>query len=398
MSKYQIEFKLKQHTPLIHFQHDQSGATLRATELKPKLDKFIIEKMGGKEKIPKTWWLNEEKGAMDYKVRVEAAGGVEYFLIFSFLNNGRVEEVKRYMKDFFPEEFNVICSSEYFANNPLIKFHRNSDTINEKDSCGEDTILAVMHKKINGTIKSLHPALINKIKEYIHELFASINFGTRQSKGFGCFTVEEVNKQRIDKPKNNYEAFFRKYFQYAVKQDIKSNEIENICQKIDNIYKNIKNMQNEDSIIKQVFQNQNIEWDKEVVKKYLLNNKEKPPKVFPDNQSPAFVRAMLGLAGNISVPQKNITVNIEHVPKKDKSKIERFRSPILFKVYENTIYILAPSDEDAQLNRIEDETFVFFKNHKNYKETKDKIFLKTPSEMYWKELFEMLMNKGWENV
>ena len=36
---------LKQHTPLIHFQHDQYGATLRVSEVKPKLDKFIIKKV-----------------------------------------------------------------------------------------------------------------------------------------------------------------------------------------------------------------------------------------------------------------------------------------------------------------------------------------------------------------
>ena len=38
---YKLEFTLKQHTPLIHFQHDQDGAILRATELKPTLNKFI---------------------------------------------------------------------------------------------------------------------------------------------------------------------------------------------------------------------------------------------------------------------------------------------------------------------------------------------------------------------
>jgi len=43
MSKFKLEFTLKQHTPLIHFQSNQKGATLRATELKPKLDKFLIE-------------------------------------------------------------------------------------------------------------------------------------------------------------------------------------------------------------------------------------------------------------------------------------------------------------------------------------------------------------------
>jgi len=42
-SKYKLCFKLKQHTPIIHFQADQKGATLRATELKPKLDRFLME-------------------------------------------------------------------------------------------------------------------------------------------------------------------------------------------------------------------------------------------------------------------------------------------------------------------------------------------------------------------
>ena len=38
-----LTIKLKQHTPLIHFQHDEYGATLRASEVKPKLDKYIIQ-------------------------------------------------------------------------------------------------------------------------------------------------------------------------------------------------------------------------------------------------------------------------------------------------------------------------------------------------------------------
>lgn len=41
MNKYKVEFTLKQHTPIIHFQSEQVGATLRATELKPKFDRFI---------------------------------------------------------------------------------------------------------------------------------------------------------------------------------------------------------------------------------------------------------------------------------------------------------------------------------------------------------------------
>ena len=41
-----LEIKLKQHTPLIHFQHDQEGATLRASEVKPKLDRFVLTRLG----------------------------------------------------------------------------------------------------------------------------------------------------------------------------------------------------------------------------------------------------------------------------------------------------------------------------------------------------------------
>ena len=36
---------LKQQTPLIHFQAEQEGAALRASELRPKIDKFIINSL-----------------------------------------------------------------------------------------------------------------------------------------------------------------------------------------------------------------------------------------------------------------------------------------------------------------------------------------------------------------
>ena len=90
MSKYKLTFKLKQHTPIIHFQHDQHGATLRATEVKPKLDRFLIEKLqltqkvNGKE-VPKPefkkWFINEgkEHPALDYKMRFEPVGILKYY-------------------------------------------------------------------------------------------------------------------------------------------------------------------------------------------------------------------------------------------------------------------------------------------------------------------------------
>ena len=40
----ELRFTLKQHTPLLHFQYEQERATLRVSEVKPKLDRYIVEK------------------------------------------------------------------------------------------------------------------------------------------------------------------------------------------------------------------------------------------------------------------------------------------------------------------------------------------------------------------
>ena len=75
MSKFKLEIKLKQQTPMLHFQHDQDGATLRATEVKPKLDRFIIKfgEIKDEWKLPKS----DEKAepALNYKMKITADSG-----------------------------------------------------------------------------------------------------------------------------------------------------------------------------------------------------------------------------------------------------------------------------------------------------------------------------------
>lgn len=78
-----LKIQLKQHTPLIHFQSEQPGAILRATEVKPKLDKFLKKyafpggfeeykqyligyKTNKKDKIEDFG----DKQAFDYKLRI----------------------------------------------------------------------------------------------------------------------------------------------------------------------------------------------------------------------------------------------------------------------------------------------------------------------------------------
>ena len=68
LGKYIIRRELEQQTPIIHFQHDQKGATLRATEVKPKLDRFILSKMGKKEAEAGGWFIKDTK-SLNYKLR-----------------------------------------------------------------------------------------------------------------------------------------------------------------------------------------------------------------------------------------------------------------------------------------------------------------------------------------
>ena len=71
-NKFKVEFTLKQHTPIIHFQSDQVGATLRATELKPKFDRFLINYVFKNDKKQyQEYLIDKDKNALNYKVKIE---------------------------------------------------------------------------------------------------------------------------------------------------------------------------------------------------------------------------------------------------------------------------------------------------------------------------------------
>lgn len=170
--------KLKQHTPLIHFQHSQEGATLRASEVKPKLDKYIIKKVfddewdkckeyiigykkskkeDDKEKKEDEIKLNrdlerkfKEEGyrALNYKMRIETKN-----------SNGEIlNKIPMYFASMGKNEKKGIV---YNTNNPTYLFFVIDET------------------------------LWNEMKNSIAEFFIVTNFGTRQSKGYGSFYIDK---------------------------------------------------------------------------------------------------------------------------------------------------------------------------------------------------------------
>ena len=79
---HKLEIKLNPPTPLIHFQHDQKGATLRASEVKPRLDKFILGKLTPEKRCQgeREGWIKSKNGKtwLDYKMKIESNGRHEF--------------------------------------------------------------------------------------------------------------------------------------------------------------------------------------------------------------------------------------------------------------------------------------------------------------------------------
>lgn len=196
---------LKQHTPLIHFQHEQCGATLRASEVKPKLDRFLIDKLGGIDKIKKDchgWLVGKgEHPSLDYKMRIEAEKPVEGVK----LKSGQNPRNRKWNTLGFPE------------NNKLLIL----TNMGGKDT-EEELVNFSMHESITMTLNCKYDGMLEELKKNIPLFFSTTNFGQRQNKGFGSFTIRAIQESGRNIP-----------FANSFKEEVlNSDHIENI----DNVF------------------------------------------------------------------------------------------------------------------------------------------------------------------
>lgn len=291
MSRYKVEFTLKQHTPLIHFQSEQSGATLRASELKPKFDRFLL-----KLKNPNITPSKGPQGELffDYKVKITT-------------QNQRIEAVEKHTK--FPPL--------YFARD-----HKKFST-------------AHLHVEFI----SFDDKLIKTIKTEFQTFLALTNFGSRSSKGYGSFWDEKTMPELfVSIAKKSYPKI------YMLSQKVKQETWEKT---VGDFYKMVKMGNNHGGYKKaylwEYFAQKGIRWEKRKIKKEFPRLAYSPKGNQPvDVQNPKeenfrFIRALLGLAGHyeFKIPGKE-TVTITC----NDSNIKRMRSPIEFKVINDTVYLL----------------------------------------------------------
>ena len=381
---YTLQIELKQHTPLIHFQHHQDGATLRASEVKPKLDRFIINELKGLNNVPKSWLNSKEKSALRYKLIIKGVSSTTTYLPFSTTKNNKKFPIRNQkIVDLIKEEHNrellILPITPYFANEDKVKFKYNSDEVEKLDY--DKLNLATKQDKLVCIFQLTDINLLNQIENIIEKFFLFENFGTRNNKGFGCFTVIKINNRSIEFKNTKIMNVYSSVFELSG-----INSIEYAFEKISFVYKHLKSGLGQydqggykKSLLFKYFCQppSAIRWEKRLIKQnikatpfsykkqsdsskdieleythepiYGNNQNDNHWKDLPNLYQYAFIRAILGLSEGYDFKAKEIEDIINgknnkvshkyNVKIESKNGIERFKSPLVFKFIDNSIFI-----------------------------------------------------------
>jgi hypothetical protein len=364
---YSLTFTLRQHTPLIHFQHDQDGATLRATEVKPKLDRFIIKSAGLTElremqgqmtEVPKSeyksWFIGKDILSLNYKVRITHDNIVTYPIEVPRLDRNLNIIVRQ------DGEINLESFPCYFGNLG-------------DDNRKTEKKFSFSFSSLQLTIQTFDIELYRFLeKEKLNGLFGhffnSENFGTRQSKGFGSFSLIEnsttawlattysfdvdlrsADDRYADNLTNRHNARFNRM---AASREllIELDYQRTLFNAINLFHKAIRSGYNQNggyfksALFKYFKEERNIQWDKKSIKeayfptalktdttKYMHDDDVLTYDARPDRRKtvkghPFLVRDLLGLS---SLAEWKYPYRAKIT--KSNSAIDRFKSPIIYK-------------------------------------------------------------------
>lgn len=316
-----LSITLKQHTPLIHFQHYEDGATLRATEVKPKLDRFIWEK-----------WEKEEGG------KEQAYNKYCKFLI-GYPNPN--------LKEKFDSGFRALDYKMIFQNSgqnvhPIRGqypcFFGNMGVAND-----EEKKFLAFFDRIEATLKSFTIDIEKTILKYLTEFFILHNFGTRTSKGFGGFVTESTSQTDFENQlKIKFKTVYRKGLPNSRDYDFKRDH-EKLFKEIEKEYKWLKSgiPRKEESKLREYFNDQtpSVEWEKVAIKAKVNGEEPNVLNSIIEEDNVQYIRALLGLAENFEYSQNNIKAEVKPLD----NEFQRYQSPIFVKVFNNNIYFCTNS-------------------------------------------------------
>lgn len=207
---HKIEIYLKQHTPIIHFQHNQDGATLRASEVKPKLDRFILTKLGENYETPIEDFFglrkNESSKFFENKIGLEL-GFFATQQLQTMHSSENIQDISRAENGFYTIgkliAQNLGITNEG-GNNSSLRYKMHISAIGE---VFEKNIKIINADKVASIVPSVKLSIFTllgdnlldevfnyMINDYLDEFFIVTNFGYRQSRGYGSFSVLRKNK------------------------------------------------------------------------------------------------------------------------------------------------------------------------------------------------------------
>lgn len=331
-------FVLKQHTPMLHFQHGKQDALLRTTEVVPKLEKLI------KNNLAK---IDPELCKKYSTVISQYFSGKSSGRYYKLHVTGRVKSVR--------------TVKTYFGRNESLPSHKRLI-----GSYFGDNHEAVDFENLAIQIFSLNTDLGDFIFEALKWLFLKENFGCRGTKGFGCFAWNGFNKSEIKERMTSLKPCLLGVYMKDEAIDESS-----ALESIHSDYQLIKSGRNRPYAKSELFQvmcQGKIGWEKRWIKMkveegnsirntdFIYLKQNKPPircgdfrYDWRDNSKIEYkyIRALLGLSDQFEylLDSNQRDKMIVSIVSQDKG-VERFKSPLIFKYYFGNVYILLESIDE----------------------------------------------------
>lgn len=352
-----LEFKncklvidLEAQSPLIHFQTDSAHSrttTLRASEVKPKLDRFLLKKLQVLNNYKdiqeiksnhELFFTDPEHNALNYTMKIENKNRNPTIIDLNPRNNKS-------------ESYDL-----YYGN-----MGKNGEEI-KKGVISDPRV----------TIFCFIPELRKIIQDNIIEFFLISNFGTMQNKGFGSFLPldcgynnglieEQINYiadcllndaiNSIEEKRDRIKTCYCMKFPEIENKSIngKKQYFPEFFREIKTFYSIMKSGQNYHgyarSYIYEYMHEKNIDNEKAWMKqKHISPVVGRKPTASGriQNNNPKYVRAMLGTGMTLSYIKKQgnsrdkVSITIS-----SNSDIKRVSSPIYFKIIKNIVFIIA---------------------------------------------------------
>lgn len=343
MYDWQKEYKLVQHTPLIHFQHSEPHACLRATEVKPKLDRFLIEQLEKDDRFGddrwKKWFVGDgSQQSFDYMMRITP-------------NSEQVDRTQSIER--------AIARAEHRPPNAnLHEIHKNyfgnmASGNNIQDTIRETFKESLFYKDgLTLTIRCFIPELLTLIDEHIRGFFMMHNFGTRQRKGFGSFTVDISTKPNEPKGFDLVGKYCPNAYYCKLDNDVNADALLDAVWVISAFLRSGFN-RGEGNYVRgfvfRYFQREKnpLANDKAFVKQQVLHNvyneatRGEHLHPYGNNVRYRYVRGLLGTNENSRFCRDpNAHTPVYDIYTHSAEGIERFPSPLLFKPIGKFVFIL----------------------------------------------------------